>query len=68
MKPISEFAWLQMPALPITFSAEPLGGWSASTGDSDEGGERSTMTKSRVPLVDESIMSWRYFEVCCVLV
>lgn len=57
MKPISEFAWLQMPALPITFSAESLEAWSPSTVDDDDGGERSRMTKSRVPLVDESIMS-----------
>ena len=53
-----------MPALPMTLLVLL---WLVG-GESDDGGSTRTMTKSRVPLVGEVVMLWRYFDVCSISV
>lgn len=67
MKPISDAAGSQMPALPMTVVVVVVGVCSGggfpvvAVGD----GDRRTMTKSRVPFVGEASMEWRYCDVWC---
>ena len=67
MKPISDAAGSQMPALPMTavvgVGVCSGGGTVVAAGGGD--GERRTMTKSRVPFVGEASMEWRYCDVWC---